>query len=364
MPALNAHAAEAKTVDFGVLPDGTRVPAVELWNGAGMRARVIALGASVQSLHVPDRDGRSADVVLGYPSAAAYLAKPQYFGATVGRYANRIARGKFSLDGRAHRLETNDGPNHLHGGSRGLDKVMWRIESVASGAPARVVLTHVSPDGDGGYPGELRTTATYTLSDRNELTVEYRAITNEPTIVNITNHTFFNLSGESGNADVMNHRLTLYADSFTPVDDTLIPTGERRSVAGGPFDFRRSHAIGERIRDGRDAQLRIGRGYDHNFIVNGAPGTLRPAARLEDPASGRVLELFITAPGVQFYSGNFLDATSEGKTERLYRQGDGLCLEPQVFPDSPNHPEFPSARLNPGDEYVNFMTFRFSTAER
>jgi aldose 1-epimerase len=364
MPAPNTHAAAAKLVEFGALPDGARVPAVELSNGAGMKARIIALGASIQSLQVPDREGRSADVVLGYDTAAEYLERPQYFGATVGRYANRIARGKFSLDGRVHQLETNDGPNHLHGGSRGLDKVMWRIESAAGGASARAVLSHVSPDGDGGYPGELRTTATYTLDEHNALTVEYRATTNKPTIVNITSHGFFNLAGEAGAADVMDHRLTLFADSFTPVDAASIPTGELRAVAGTPFDFTQARRIGERIRDGRDAQLRIGRGYDHNFVVRGSPGTLRPAARLEDPASGRALELLVTAPGLQFYSGNFLDATSAGKSGRIYRQGDGLCLEPQVFPDAPNQPRFPSARLNPGEEYVNVMMFRFSIIDR
>lgn len=363
IPAMTANAAVAKRVDFGALADGTPVPAVELSNLQGVRTRIIALGASIQSLHVPDRNGRSEDIVLGYATAPEYLAKPQYFGATVGRYANRIAKGAFTLDGRQYRLETNDGPNHLHGGVRGFDKVLWRIDSIAEGPEARVVLTYVSPDGEGGYPGELRTSATYSLNERNELTIEYRAITNEPTIVNITNHSFFNLAGEGEKTDVMGHRLTLFADAYTPVDDTLIPTGERRPASGTPFDFRSAQAIGERIRDGRDAQLRIGRGYDHNFIVNGAAGTLRPAARLEDPSSGRVLELFVTAPGLQFYSGNLLDATSAGKSGRIYRQGDGLCLEPQVFPDTPNQPQFPTARLDPGEEYVNTMRFRFSTAQ-
>lgn len=363
IPAMTANAAVAKRVDFGALADGTPVPAVELSNLQGVRTRIIALGASIQSLHVPDRNGRSEDIVLGYATAPEYLAKPQYFGATVGRYANRIAKGAFTLDGRQYRLETNDGPNHLHGGVRGFDKVLWRIDSIAEGPEARVVLTYVSPDGEGGYPGELRTSATYSLNERNELTIEYRAITNEPTIVNITNHSFFNLAGEGEKTDVMGHRLTLFADAYTPVDDTLIPTGERRPASGTPFDFRSAQAIGERIRDGRDAQLRIGRGYDHNFIVNGAAGTLRPAARLEHPSSGRVLELFVTAPGLQFYSGNLLDATSAGKSGRIYRQGDGLCLEPQVFPDTPNQPQFPTARLDPGEEYVNTMRFRFSTAQ-
>jgi aldose 1-epimerase len=249
----------------------------------------------------------------------------------------------------------------LHGGLRGLDKVVWRIESVESGSIARVTLTHVSADGQGGYPGTLQVTAIYSLNERNELSMEYRATTDEPTIVNITHHGFFNLAGEAGNTSVMAHRLTLAADAYTPVDATLIPTGERRSVAGTPFDFRQPHAIGERIREGRDEQIRLGRGYDHNFVVNGTSGRLRPAARLEDPASGRVMELLTTAPGIQFYSGNFLDGTTAGKSGRVYRQGDALCLEPQVFPDSPNRPDFPSSRLNPGETYVNTMMFRFST---
>jgi aldose 1-epimerase len=346
-------------VDFGTLQDGTRVAAAELSNGAGMSVRIIALGAAIQSLTVPDRRGVRDDVVLGFDSARDYAAQRQFFGATVGRYANRIARGKFTLDGREYALETNDGPNHLHGGVHGLDRVLWKIDEVTSGPAARVVLSHVSPDGAGGYPGTLTITATYSLGEQNELSIEYRAKTDRPTIVNITNHAFFNLAG---NSDVLGHRLTLFAESFTPVDATLIPTGERRSVTGTSFDFRQPRAIGQFIRDGRDEQLRIGRGYDHNFLISGTSGQLRPAARLEDPASGRVLEVLTTAPGVQFYSGNFLDGTVVGKAGRIYRQGDALCLEPQLFPDTPNHPDFPSARLDPGREYVNRMVFRFSVS--
>jgi aldose 1-epimerase len=363
-PALAAAAAEAKRVDFGKLADGTPVPAVLLSNSKGMSARIIALGASVQSLNVPDRDGTVADVALGHDNVREYLDKRQYFGATAGRYANRIAKGKFKLDGRQYTLETNDGPNHLHGGLRGLDQIVWKIDSVSNGPPARVVLSHVSPDGAGGYPGTLRVTATYSLGEDNDLTVEYRATTDKPTIVNITNHTYFNLAGAANNRDVLGHRLTLFADAYTPVDATLIPTGERRKVAGTPFDFSKPHAIGERVREGKDEQLRIGRGYDHNFVVTGEPGKMRLAARLHDPVSGRMMTLLTTAPGVQFYSGNFLDGTSAGKMGVIYRQGDGLCLEPQVFPDSPNRPDFPSARLDPGQEYVNAMIFRFSVSEK
>jgi aldose 1-epimerase len=361
LPALAPAAVEAKRVDFGTLQDGTHVAAAELSNSAGMSVRIIALGAAIQSLSVPDRRGVREDVVLGHDSPREYVAKPQYFGATVGRYANRIARGKFTLDGREYTLETNDGPNHLHGGVHGLDKVLWKIDDVSSGPPARVVLGHVSPDGAGGYPGTLTITAAYTLNERNELAVEYRARTDRPTIVNITNHSFFNLAAKG---DVLGHRLKLSADSYMPVDATLIPTGERRSVAGTPFDFLQPRTIGQSIRVGGDEQLRIGRGYDHNFVIAGEPSQhgLRLAAWLEDPVSGRVLEVLTTAPGVQFYSGNFLDGTVVGKGGRIYRQGDALCLEPQLFPDTPNHPDFPSARLDPGREYVNMMVFRFSVS--
>lgn len=362
--AATALAAKTTHSDFGSLADGTPIDAVELSNSGGVSARIITLGATLQSLSVPDAQGKSADIVLGYDSAQQYLDDPQYFGATVGRYANRIANGRFTLDGKEYVLPTNDGPNHLHGGPQGLDKVVWTLAEVESGSPARAVFTYVSPDGEMGYPGRLELTAIYSLGDDNALTIDYRATTDAPTIVNVTNHSYFNLSGEAGNATVRDHRLTLYADRFTPVDETLIPTGGRRPVAGTPFDFREAKPIGRDIRNGESEQIRFGHGYDHNFIVNGEAGQLRPAARLVDPASGRVMELLVTAPGVQFYSGNFLDGTTVGKSGRVYRQGDALCLEPQVFPDSPNQPDFPSARLDPGETYVNKMVLRFSmTAE-
>jgi aldose 1-epimerase len=358
----SAVGADAKRVSFGELSDGRKIEAVELSNSSGVSARVMTLGATLQALSAPDKQGKSADIVLGYRTAAEYLAKPQYFGVSVGRYANRIAKGKFTLDGKAYSLAVNDGPNHLHGGTKGFDKVVWQIDSTKSGSPASVVLSYTSPDGEEGYPGTLKVTATYSLSDKNELTIDYRATTDKPTIVNITNHSYFNLAGEAGTADVLGQRLTLAADAFTPVDSTLIPTGEKKSVAGTPFDFRKPTLIGARVRDGRDEQMRYGRGYDHNFVVNGAAGTMRLAARVEDPSSGRVMELLTTAPGVQFYSGNFLDGTSVGKSGRIYRQGDALCLEPQVFPDAPNQKDFPSARLDPGKTYSNSMILRFTTA--
>ncbi len=358
-----AQAADATREAFGTLADGTPIEKVTLTNANGMSATVMTLGATLQALMVPDRDGNVADVVLGYDTAAEYLENPQYFGATVGRYANRIAGGSFSLDGQRFTLETNDGPNHLHGGVAGFDKRVWTITSVTSGPEAKVVLSYRSPDGEGGYPGTLVATATYTLNEANELKIEYGAVTDAPTVVNITNHSFFNLAGGAIDAPAaVSQRLTLNASRFTPVNETLIPTGELRPVEGTPFDFRAPTVIAERIRNGHNEQIRIGRGYDHNYVLDGASGALRPAVRLEDPVSGRVMEIESDAPGLQFYSGNFLDGTVTGKGGRIYRQGDGLCFEPQVFPDSPNQPSFPTARLNPGETYSNTMVLRFSVA--
>jgi aldose 1-epimerase len=355
----NAMAANAARSPFGTLSDGSKVEAVTLSNGAGMSARIMTLGATLQSLIVPDKAGHKDDVVLGYDTAQEYLSHPDYFGASVGRYANRIAKGKFSIDGKAYTLATNDGPNSLHGGTHGFDKRMWKIDSVSSGPEAKVVLSYVSADGEEGFPGEMKVTATYSLNEQNELKLEYRATTSKPTVLNLTNHSYFNLSGNDAR-DVMGNMVTLNAARFTPVDATLIPTGERRAVAGTVFDFRNSHRVGDRIRDARDQQIRYGRGYDHNFIVDGAAGSLRPAAVVNDPVSGRTMEMRITAPGIQFYTGNFLDGTFFGKGQRSYRQGDAICLEPGVFPDSPNHADFPTARLNPGQAYINTMIYKFS----
>ena len=354
----SANAATATRGAFGALSDGTKVEAVTLTNAAGVSAKIMTLGATLQSLVVPDKSGHKDDVVLGYDTAQDYLTRPDYFGASVGRYANRIAKGKFTLDGKASTLVTNDGPNSLHGGTRGFDKRMWKIDSLSSGAEAKVVLSYVSADGEEGFPGELKVTATYSLNDQNELKLEYRATTSKPTVLNLTNHSYFNLSGNDAR-DVMGNMVTLHAARFTPVDATLIPTGERRAVAGTVFDFREPHRVGDRIRDARDPQIRFGRGYDHNFIVDGAAGSLRPAAVVQDPVSGRTLEMSVTAPGIQFYTGNFLDGTYFGKGSRAYRQGDAICLEPGVFPDSPNHPDFPTSRLNPGQSYVNTIVYKF-----
>jgi aldose 1-epimerase len=355
-----APAAEAKREPFGALADGRAVEAVQLSNKAGIRVKIMTLGAAVQSLWVPDRSGRAGDIVLGFDSAEGYVEHPSYFGATVGRFANRIAKGQFSLDGKAYTLATNDHGNHLHGGLKGFDKVLWSIDSVKSGTPATAVFSYTSPDGEEGYPGTLRVTASYSLDEAAVLRIEFKATADQSTIVNISNHSYFNLSAESG-ASVLTHLLLINASKYTPVDAGLIPTGELRAVQGTPFDFRNPTAIGERVRDGRDQQLRYGRGYDHNFALDGTGERMRLAARVADPASGRVMEVLTKAPGLQFYSGNFLDATIPGKGGRLYREGDALVLEPQLFPDAPNQKAFPSARLDPGKTYVNTMEYRFST---
>ncbi|MEA3064198.1 MAG: aldose 1-epimerase [Sphingomonadales bacterium] len=345
---------------FGELPDGRTVEAVTLANKAGMEARIIAYGASLQALLAPDRDGVLADVALGHSTVEPYLDHPQYFGSTVGRVANRIAGGRFTLDGRVCRTPVNNGPNSLHGGPGGFDKRLWEIAQVEQGPPARVVLRYVSPDGEMGYPGTLTVIAAYSLDEAGALSVEYRATTDRTTLVNLSNHAYWNLAGEGSQGGAMEHLLAIPADSYLPTDAGSIPTGEFRPVEGTPFDFRRPTAIGARVRDSADPQIRIGRGYDHAWVVARGPSSEpRLLARLEDPGSGRVLEILSNQPGLQFYSGNFLDGTSSGKAGRLYRMGDAVALEPQMFPDTPNRPEFGSLRLEPGETYRNVIIWRF-----
>lgn len=360
-PARAATAA-ATRAEFGRMADGQAVEAVTLVNARGMTVRVITLGASIQSVIVPDRRGRMADVALGYATLDGYLAKSEYFGATVGRVANRIAGGRFSLDGKAYQVPANNGPNALHGGPLGFDKRNWTIVNVGRAAAPSVTLRLVSADGDQGFPGTVTTTATYALNDRNELSVEYRATTDRPTVIGLSNHAYWNLAGEGSPQGALRHRLTIAAAAFTPVDATLIPTGELRAVAGTPFDFRVATTVGDRVR-ADDEQIRFGRGYDHNWVIDPSGGigaTVRRVAVLEDPDSGRVMELLSDQPGLQFYSGNFLDGTVLGKSGRFYRQGDTVVLEPQQFPDTLNRPAFGSARLEPGRVYRNRIVFRFS----
>jgi aldose 1-epimerase len=306
---------------------------------------------------VPDRSGHPADVVLGYDSLQGYLTASPYFGAIVGRYANRIARGRFTLDGRTYRLATNDGPNHLHGGVKGYDKVVWRARSFQRGDTAGVRLEHTSPDGDEGYPGTLRVAVTYTLTPANKLVVDYEAASDRPTPVNLSQHSYFNLSGE-GSGDILQHVLTIRADRYTPVDTTLIPTGELAPVAGTPFDFRTPTAIGARISQS-NVQLRRGKGYDHNFVLNRTGTGLQHAHRVLDPRTGRTLDIATTEPGLQFYSGNFLDGSIAGKAGHVYGHRSAIVLETQHFPDSPNHPGFPSTILRPGREYRSRTVFAF-----
>ena len=342
---------------FGRLPGGTQVDGYTIRNARGTSLQVITYGAIIASLRTADRRGHFDDIVLGFDSLAGYLKDPPYFGAVVGRYANRIAKGRFSLGGHTYQLPVNNGPNSLHGGTRGFDKVVWRAAAFEHDTAAGVVLTHVSPDGDMGYPGRLEVRVTYTLTDGDELVVDYAATTTRPTPVNLSQHSYFNLVGDAPR-DVLGHLLQLDASRYTPVDSTLIPTGELAPVAGTPFDFRTATTIGARIGAPHE-QLRFGGGYDHNFVLDQRGGGLQHAARVVEPMSGRTLDISTDQPGIQFYSGNFLDGSIHGKAGRVYAHRFGFCLETQHFPDSPNQPGFPSTILRPGERYASRTVFRF-----
>jgi aldose 1-epimerase len=348
---------------FGHLPDGTASEIVTLHGDNGFEVRIITYGAALQSIFTPDRTGHIADVVLGRDDLEGYVAVRRFLGATVGRYANRIANGAFELDGHRFQLPTNDGANALHGGLAGFDRRNWTVTAMGKNPAPFVILSHVSPDGEEGYPGTLQTSITYRISGGMELSVEFMAETDKPTIVNLTNHSFFNLAGvEAGGGGILDHYLTIAADTYLPVSAAGIPLGAPSRVDGTPFDFRIRHRVGVRLRDVNE-QLQIRQGYDHNFCLRGGvTGAPRLAARLEDPRSGRVLELLTNQPGVQFYSGNFLDGTITGKYRRVHRQYDALCLEPQAYPDTPNHPDYPSARLDPGQTYRHVSLYRFSAS--
>ncbi|UUL83999.1 aldose epimerase family protein [Sphingomonas qomolangmaensis] len=357
--ASPALAADAKRSSFGKMPDGRDVPAVTLSNGRGVSTTIIALGASIQALTMPDKQGKREDVQIGYDTIDGYLAKPEFFGATVGRVANRIAKGRFTLDGKAYSTPVNNGVNSLHGGTAGFDKVLWEVTEVKSGPTASVTLRYVSPDGDMGYPGKLTTYATYSLDEANKLTIEYRATTDKPTVVNLSNHAYWNLAGVGNPRGAMGHVVTIPAERYTPTDATSIPLGNHAPVAGTVFDFRQPRVIGDRVRDARDPQIEYGRGYDHNWVIG---ARVTPSehlmARVVDPVSGRGFELWSNQPGLQFYSGNFFDGTIKGKNGQIYRMGDAIVMEPQLFPDAPNQPGFPSVRLAPGQTYRNVMSYR------
>jgi aldose 1-epimerase len=342
---------------FGEI-EGRLIDRFTLANRHGLRVEVITYGGIIRAIWAPDRDGQLANVTLGFADLAGYLHQNEpYFGCIAGRYANRIANGRFTLDGETYQLPTNDGSNHLHGGVCGFDKRVWDAEEIREEGGAGVRLAHVSSDGEEGYPGALSATVSYLLDDDNRLRIDYRAESDRPTIVNLTNHTYWNLAGE-GTGSVEDHVLQLAASRYTPVDASLTPTGELAPVQDTPFDFTTPMAIGARIREGHP-QLLIGRGYDHNVVLDRAPGdaTLIMAATLRDPDSGRTLTIWTTEPGIQFYSGGYLDGTLVGASGRTYRQGDGLALETQHFPDSPNQKNFPSTVLRPGETYTSTTVF-------
>lgn len=346
---------------FGTLPDGRPIERISLQGSNGFEARIITFGAALQALMVPDRSGRCDDVVLGHDEFDGYLRNRRFFGATVGRYANRIANARFVLDGNAVQLTANNGKHALHGGPDGFDRKLWQIIEIEEGAEPCVTLAYVSADGEEGYPARLDVRVTYRLTGPSEVSISFEARADRPTIVNLTNHSFFNLEGAASGANILDHRLTVFADRFLAIDPEAIPlTGLPRAVAGTPFDFRTPSTIGARIRRDEE-QLRNGKGYDHNFCLDGA-GELRLVARLEAPRSGRILELLTDQPGLQVYSGNYLDGSIQGKQGLLYRQSDAVCLEPQVWPDAPNRPDFPSPRLTPGDTYRHRSVYRFISA--
>lgn len=347
-----------KKEDFGKTGDGTPVDLYTLTNQNGIEVRAITYGGIIISLRVPDRHGKFDDIVLGYDSLDGYLAKTPYFGAIIGRYGNRIGKAKFTLDGVEHTLAANNGPNALHGGLKGFDKVVWKAEPVEHSDEAGVVFTYTSRDGEEGYPGNLSVKVTYTLTNKNELIFDYHATTDKATPVNLTNHSYFNLAGD-GKSDVLGHEVMLNADHFTPIDKTLIPTGQIASVSGTPLDFTKSTAIGARIEQ-KEEQMVFGNGYDHNFVINRKGAGLALAARVYEPTTGRVLEVHTTEPGVQFYTGNFLDGSITGKGGYVYKQRIGFCLETQHFPDSPNKPNFPSSILRPGKTYESRTVYRFA----
>lgn len=353
---IKNSAGEIFVSEHGRLHDGTPVQLYTLRNPRGLEARISTFGGTVTHLFVPDRKGHNADVVLGFDSLYRYVSNSPYFGCLVGRYGNRIAGGKFTLDGKTYQLAKNNGENSLHGGIKGFDKVVWKAKpAVTTNGPA-LELTYLSADGEEGFPGELTVTAVYTLTRNNELRLDYRARTTKPTVVNLTQHSYFNLAGKG---DILGHEMMINADRFVPINASSIPLGGLRSLDGSPLDFRKATLIGARISQ-KDEQLICGKGYDHNYVVNKPEGKLGRDARVYEPTSGRVLEVWSTEPGVQFYSGNFLDGSLYGKGMQNYPLRSGFCLEPQHYPDSPNQPSFPSVVLRPGQEFQSTIIHRFS----
>jgi aldose 1-epimerase len=344
---------------FGKLKDGKEVSVFTLVNAKGLKARITNYGAKIVSIEVPDRNGKLADVTFGYNNAEGYEAGDHYFGSIVGRYANRIAKGKFTLDGVDYKLALNNGSNTLHGGPTGFHSQLWNAEIITKDSYPSLKLTYHSPDMQEGYPGNMDVTVTYTWTADNALKIDYEATSDKNTVCNLTNHVYFNLKGE-GNGDILDHEVMINADAITPVDTTLIPTGELRPIKGTPFDFLTATAVGKRIKEKYD-QLLTGNGYDHNFVLNTKNSISVLAASAYEPASGRMVEVYTTEPGIQFYTGNFLDGTQTGKAGKPYNFRNGLCFEAQKFPDSPNHPAFPTAELKKGDKYTQTTIYKFTT---
>jgi len=344
---------------FGELPDGREVFQYTLTNRSGVMVQIINFGATVTSLLVPDRNGERQDVVLGYDTLQEYIDGTAYFGAIVGRYGNRIGKGQFRLDGQLYQLTINDGENHLHGGAVGFNKVLWDATVLGDSEEPSLQLQYVSPDGEEGYPGTVTLKVTYTLTGKNELRIDYEGTTDQTTILNPTHHSYFNLSGSFANT-ILGHQLTIEADGYTPVDEGLIPTGEIAAVENTPMDFRSAKEIGKHI-EVQDEQLGYGKGYDHNWVLREGAGQIRKIAELYEPASGRLMTMYSDQPGLQFYSGNFLDGTAKGKNGIAYQHRTGLCLEAQAFPDTPNKPQFPSVTLKPGEVYRQTTIYQFST---
>ena len=350
--------AQVTKAPFGTA-DGQSVDLYTLRNLHGVEAKITNYGGILVSLKVPDRNGKFDDVVLGFNDLDTYLKGHPYFGALIGRYGNRIAKGRFTLNGVEYKLAVNNGENTLHGGIKGFDKVVWTGKEMKTKAGPAVVLTYLSKDGEEGYPGNLNVRVVYTLTNNNELKIEYSATTDKDTVTNLTHHSYFNLAGE-GNGDILSHRVTINGSRFLPTDAGSIPTGELRKVAGTPFDFLTAHAIGERINQDEE-QLKLGNGYDHNWIINGRPGTLRLAATAYESTSGRTMQVWTTEPGMQFYTGNFLDGTLTGKSGKIYQRRTGFCFESQHYPDSPNHPAFPTTTLKKGATYRSTTIYRFAS---
>ena len=343
---------------FGKTTNGTPVEIYTLCNSHGMEARIMTYGGIVVSLKVPDKNGKLGDIVLGYDSLDGYLKSSPYFGALIGRYGNRIAGGKFTLEGKTYTLAANNGPNSLHGGIKGFDKVVWKATPLATANGPALQLKYISKDGEEGFPGNLTVTAVYTLTEDNRLRLDFSATTDQPTLCNLTHHSYFNLAGQ-GNGDVLGEIVYINADNITPVDANLITTGEIKPVDGTPFDFRKPTAIGARI-SSDDEQIKFGNGYDHNWVINKPLGQLGLMARASDPASGRVMEVWSTEPGMQFYTGNFLDGSITGKDGKVYQRRNAFCMEPHHYPDSPNKPQFPTTELKPGETYHNTIIYKFS----